>query len=119
MEKKQRNFDKILVEEKLNGEKIITERDNAERDAGEEATKLLSLNQGLGDLQRQLDESEGSRRQLQIELEELVNTQSTVNKNVHELEMAKRQVEQELAKRLEELEDKLQQTEDQEISTTR
>ena len=66
--------------------------------------------QGLEDPQRQLNESERSRRQLQIKLKELVNTQGTVNKNVHELEKAKRQVEQ-----LEELEDDLQQTKDQKM----
>merc|ERR1719237_363475 len=32
LEKKQRNFDKILAEEKMNGEKISNERDNAERE---------------------------------------------------------------------------------------
>merc|ERR1719357_1599636 len=35
LEKKQRNFDKILAEEKMNGEKISNERDNAEREARE------------------------------------------------------------------------------------
>merc|ERR1712056_157050 len=69
-------------------------------------------------LQQSLDESERSRRQLQIELDDLVNTQGTADKNVHELEKAKRQVEQELAEQrtqLEELEDELQQTEDQKM----
>merc|ERR1719365_508187 len=44
LEKKQRNFDKILAEEKMNGEKISNERDNAEREAREKETKLLNLN---------------------------------------------------------------------------
>ena len=71
--------------------------------------------QGLEDPQRQLNESERSRRQLQIELKELVNTQGTVNKNVHELEKAKRQVEQDMDEQLEELEDDLEQTKDQKM----
>ena len=66
LEKKQRNFDKILTEEKLNGERISTERDNAERDAREKETKLLNLNRDLEDLQATLDESERSKRQLQV-----------------------------------------------------
>ena len=66
LEKKQRNFDKILAEEKLNGERISAERDNAERDAREKETKLLNLNRDLEDLQAQLDESERSKRTLQV-----------------------------------------------------
>merc|ERR1712048_893913 len=60
----------------------------------------------------------GSRRQLQVELDDLINTQGTADKNVHELEKAKRQLEQELTEQktqLEELEDELQQTEDQKM----
>merc|ERR1719334_838901 len=51
LEKKQRNFDKILAEEKLNAERISTERDNAERDAREKETKLLNLNRSIEDVQ--------------------------------------------------------------------
>jgi len=118
LEKKQRNFDKILAEEKLNAERISAERDNAERDAREKETKLLNLNRELEDQQAQLDESRRSRNQLQAELDDLVNSQGTADKNVHELEKAKRQLEQELAEQktqLEELEDELQQTEDQKM----
>merc|ERR1712025_617199 len=73
LEKKQRTFDKILADEKM--------------------TKLLNLNRGLEELQAQLDESERARRQIQAELDDLVNTQGTADKNVHELEKAKRQLE--------------------------
>merc|ERR1719391_1767829 len=97
LEKKQRNFDKILAEEKLNAERISTERDNAERDAREKETKLLNLNRSIEDIQASLDESERARRQLQVELDDLINTQGHADKNVHELEKAKRQLEQELA----------------------
>ena len=51
-------------------------------------------------------------------MDDLVNTQGTADKNVHELEKAKRQLEQELVEQktqLEELEDELQQTEDQKM----
>merc|ERR1712227_949213 len=91
LEKKQRNFDKILAEEKLNAERISTERDNAERDAREKETKLLNLNRSIEDVQASLDESERARRSLQVELDDLINTQGTADKNVHELEKAKRQ----------------------------
>merc|ERR1712029_1337624 len=75
LEKKQRNFDKILAEEKLNAERISTERDNAERDAREKETKLLNLNRSIEDIQASLDESERARRQLHVELDDLINTQ--------------------------------------------
>jgi len=118
LEKKQRNFDKILAEEKMTAERISTERDNAERDAREKETKLLNLNRVMEDLQVSLDESDRSKRQLAAELDDLVNHQGAADKNVHELEKAKRQLEQELAEQktqVEELEDELQQTEDQKM----
>ena len=79
---------------------------------------MLNLNRSIGDIQASLDESERSRRQLQVELATIINTQGTADKNVHELEKAKRQLEQELTEQktqLEELEDELQQTEDQKM----
>ena len=79
LEKKQRNFDKILAEEKLNAERISAERDNAERDAREKETKLLNLNRELEDQQTQLDESRRARSALQAELDDLVNSQGTAD----------------------------------------
>ena len=58
-----------------------------------------------------LDESERSKRTLQNELDELVNSQGNADKNVHELEKAKRALEAELGEmkqQMEELEDELQ-----------
>lgn len=40
LEKKQRNFDKVLMEEKTISERYAIERDNAERDAREKETKV-------------------------------------------------------------------------------
>ena len=44
LEKKQRNFDKMLNEEKGNYERCLQEKENAEREAREKETKILSLN---------------------------------------------------------------------------
>lgn len=44
LEKKQRNFDKLLNEEKSNFERCLQEKENAEREAREKETKILSLN---------------------------------------------------------------------------
>merc|ERR1719412_1205480 len=118
LEKKQRNFDKILAEEKLNAERIAGERDTAEREARDKETKLLNLNRELEDSLVRLEESERNKRQLQSELDEVVNSQGNADKNVHELEKAKRALEAELAEmkqQMEELEDELQATEDQKM----
>merc|ERR1712087_1057499 len=71
----------------------------------------------MGTLVR-LEESERSKKQLQNELEEVVNSQGNADKNVHELEKAKRSLEAELVEvkqQMEELEDELQATEDQKM----
>jgi myosin protein heavy chain len=118
LEKKQGNFNKILAEEKLNSERISAERDNAERDAQEKETKLSNLNRDLEDHQARLYESRRTCNQLQVERDALLKSQGMVDKNVHELERAKRLLKQDLAEKktqLEELGDKLQQTEDQKL----
>jgi myosin protein heavy chain len=118
LEKKQGNFNKILAEEKLNSERISAERDNAERDAREKETKLSNLNRDLEDHQARLYESRRTCNQLQVERDALLKSQGMVDKNVHELERAKRLLKQDLAEKktqLEELGDKLQQTEDQKL----
>ncbi|ODN06196.1 Myosin heavy chain, non-muscle [Orchesella cincta] len=111
LEKKQRNFDKILAEEKMISERFSQEKDVAER----EETKLLSLNRELEEKDVAMEELERTKRQLQNELDELVNSQGTADKNVHELEKHKRSLESQLTEQktqIEELEDELQLTED-------
>ncbi|XP_065578780.1 myosin heavy chain, non-muscle-like [Artemia franciscana] len=61
LEKTQRNFDKILAEEKAISERFASERDAAERDAREKETKLEEYIVKVEELQR-------SRRVLQNEL---------------------------------------------------
>jgi len=115
LEKKQRNFDKVLAEEKAVSERNANERDLAEREAREKETKVLSLNRELEEALAKIDELERIRRQLQGELDDLANTQGTADKNVHELERTKRALESQLAEQktqIEELEDELQLTED-------
>ena len=58
-----------------------------------------------------LNEVEKSRRQLQIKLDDLINTQGTANKNTYKVK-AKLQVKQELAEQQSQLEDELQPTEE-------
>ena len=75
LEKKQRNFDKILSEEKMNADRIAGERDAAEREARDKETRLLNMNRELEDVMSQLEDSERAKRQLQGELDDLVNSQ--------------------------------------------
>lgn len=75
LEKKQRNFDKVLAEEKAVSERNANERDLAEREAREKETKVLSLNRELEEALAKIDELERIRRQLQGELDDLANTQ--------------------------------------------
>ncbi|KAH8257644.1 hypothetical protein KR038_004247, partial [Drosophila bunnanda] len=115
LEKKQKNFDKILAEEKAISEQIAQERDTAEREAREKETKVLSVSRELDEAFDKIEDLENKRKQLQNELDDLANTQGTADKNVHELEKAKRALESQLAElkaQNEELEDDLQLTED-------
>lgn len=82
LEKKQRNFDKVLAEEKAISEQHAAERDTAEREAREKETRVLSLTRELEDQIEKIEELERVRRQLQAELDELANNQGTADKNV-------------------------------------
>ncbi|KAL1494179.1 hypothetical protein ABEB36_009820 [Hypothenemus hampei] len=115
LEKKQKNFDKVLAEEKAVSAQLALEKDAVEKEARDKETLVLSLKRELDDSNVKIDELERVRRQLQGELDELVNNQGTADKNVHELEKAKRSLESQLAElktQNEELEDELQLTED-------
>ncbi|KAG4076752.1 hypothetical protein HA402_002039 [Bradysia odoriphaga] len=115
LEKKQKNFDKVLAEEKAISEQNSQDRDTAEREAREKETKVLSLTRELDEAYDKIEDLESKRKALQNELDDLANSQGTADKNVHELEKAKRTLESQLAElkaQNEELEDDLQLTED-------
>jgi len=118
LEKKQRKFDGLLAEEKSRSMTIATERDNSERESREKETKILALTRALEEKELQCDDLERNRRQLQSELDELVNNQGSTNKNIHELERAKKNLEQQVATQktqIEELEDMIQFAEDNKL----
>lgn len=78
LEKKQKNFDKVLAEEKAVSEQFAQDRDAAERDAREKETKVLSLTRELDEAYEKIDDLELKRKNLQNELDELANTQVTI-----------------------------------------
>lgn len=94
LEKKQKNFDKVLAEEKAVSEQLAQEKDAVEKEARDKETLVLSLKRELDDSNVKIDELERVRRQLQGELDELVNNQGTADKNVHELEKVSRNINQ-------------------------
>eukprot|EP00064_Thunnus_orientalis_P005996 superscaffoldBa00000604_g6010 len=115
LEKKQKKFDQMLAEEKNISARYAEERDRAEAEAREKETRALALTRELESLMDMKDELDRNNKLLRAEMEDLVSSKDDVGKNVHELEKAKRAMEQQLEEmktQLEELEDELQATED-------
>lgn len=61
---------------------MVIERDTAEREAREKETRVLSLTRELDELMVKVEELERGKRTLQNELDELINSQGTADKNV-------------------------------------
>ncbi|XP_055020196.1 myosin-10 isoform X2 [Boleophthalmus pectinirostris] len=114
LEKRQKKFDQCLAEEKAVSARLAEERDRAEADNREKDTKYLSLSRALQEAQDQREELERINKQLRMEMEQLVNQQDDVGKNVHELERARRSLEteaQSLRVQTQELEEELTEAE--------
>jgi len=118
LEKKQRNHDKQLNEESAKYNRCVQEKEIAEREGRDKDTRILSLNRTVEELEDRLEEVDSARKKLQIELDDLVSTRGTADKNVHELEKAKRALENQLMEQralCEELEDSLQITDEKKL----
>jgi len=61
---------------------MAIERDTAEREAREKQTRVLSLTRELDEMMVKVEELERGKRTLQNELDELINSQGTADKNV-------------------------------------
>ncbi|XP_034045960.1 myosin-9-like isoform X2 [Thalassophryne amazonica] len=115
LEKKQKKFDQMLAEEKNISARYAEERDKAEAEAREKETRALALTRERESLMDIKEEIDRNNKLLRAEMEDLVSSKDDVGKNVHELEKAKRTMDQQLEEmktQLEELEDELQATED-------
>ncbi|XP_077577507.1 uncharacterized protein myh14 isoform X5 [Stigmatopora nigra] len=95
LEKRQKKFDQCVAEEKAVSTRLAEEKDRAEADSREKETRYLALSRALQEAQDQRDELERSNKQLRMEMEQLVNQQDDVGKNVHELERTRRALEAE------------------------
>lgn len=72
----------FVIDVQAVAEQIAQERDAAEREAREKETRVLSLTREIDEMNEKVEELERGRRQLQAELDELVNNQGTADKNV-------------------------------------
>ncbi|XP_040900476.1 myosin-10 isoform X2 [Toxotes jaculatrix] len=114
LEKRQKKFDQCLAEEKAVSTRLAEERDRAEADSREKETRYLALSRALQEAQDQREELERANKQLRVEMEQLVNQQDDVGKNVHELERTRRTLEteaQNLRVQTQELEEELAEAE--------
>ncbi|KAM6967855.1 LOW QUALITY PROTEIN: uncharacterized protein myh14 [Aplochiton taeniatus] len=110
LEKRQKKFDQCLAEEKAVSARLAEERDRAEADSREKETRSMALARALQEAQDQRDELERANKQLRLDMEQLVNQQDDVGKNVHELERARRALDteaQSLRAQTQELEEEL------------
>lgn len=71
-----------LAEEKAVSARLLEERDRAEAESREKETRFLSLSRALLEATDQRDELERTNKQLRVEMEQLVNAQDDVGKNV-------------------------------------
>ncbi|XP_076010942.1 uncharacterized protein myh14 isoform X2 [Genypterus blacodes] len=114
LEKRQKKFDQCLAEEKAVSARLAEEKDRAEADSREKETRFLALSRALQEAQDQREELERSNKQLRVEMEQLVNQQDDVGKNVHELERSRRALDteaQNLRVQTQELEEELTEAE--------
>ena len=73
---------KALLEERNKAEALIAERDAAENRTRQAETKALSLSRDMEDLQLRLDEAERARKNLQAELDAVLESKDDVGKSV-------------------------------------
>ncbi|XP_061105897.1 myosin-10 [Conger conger] len=114
LEKRQKKFDQSLAEEKAVSARLADERDRAEAESREKETRGMSLTRALQEATEQNQELERMNKQLRLDMEQLVNAQDDVGKNVHELERTRRALEteaQSLRTQTQELEEELAEAE--------
>lgn len=115
LEKKQRRFDALLAEERTNLQNVTAERDEFAQETRDRETRILILNNEMEGMRKTNEDLQRVKKQLEMELDEIMQNKDDVGKNTFELEKAKRQLEQELSDlrtQVEELEDGVQLAED-------
>jgi chromosome segregation ATPase len=114
MEKKQRQFDKLIEEWKLKCEGITIELDVSQREARQYSAEVFKVKAQYDECQESLESIRRENQNLAEEIKDLMTQLSDDGRNVHELEKGKRRLEQEkdeLQLALEEAEGALEQQE--------
>lgn len=114
-EKKQKKFDQLLSEEKEISSRYSQEKEAAERVARQNEAKVLQLSKEFEEIQMNMEDLEKSKRNLQNELDSMLENKDDQGRNMHELEKVKKSLELQLSElriEKEEIEDELQITED-------
>lgn len=85
-ERQQRKFDQNMAQQKQEHQKLLEERDQAEKEARDKETKILSLSRDLEEMEEQMVELQRKANNQARELDELVSSKDDVGKSVHDLE---------------------------------
>merc|ERR1711937_885411 len=95
LDKKQRNFDKILAEHKQKEEELQVELETAQKEARSLSTELFKTKNAYEEALDGLETVKRESKNLQEEIADLTDQVGEGGKSIHELEKAKRNLEQE------------------------
>ncbi|XP_014864997.1 PREDICTED: myosin-7-like [Poecilia mexicana] len=95
LDKKQRNFDKVLSEWKQKYEESQCELENSQKDARALSTELFKLKNSYEESLDHLETMKRENKNLQEEISDLTEQLGESGKNIHELEKLRKQLEQE------------------------
>ncbi|KAK5902733.1 hypothetical protein CesoFtcFv8_007964 [Champsocephalus esox] len=95
LDKKQRNFDKVLAEWKQKYEEGQSELEGAQKEARSLSTELFKMKNSYEEALDQLETMKRENKNLQQEISDLTEQIGETGKNIHELEKSKKQVETE------------------------
>merc|ERR1712226_446466 len=92
LDKKQRNFDKILAEAKQKQEEIQTELEQSQKEARSLSTELFKTKNAYEESLDALETIKRENKNLQEEIADLSDQMAETGKSIHELEKSKRAV---------------------------
>merc|ERR1712174_149600 len=95
LDKKQRNFDKVLAEQKQQQEELQVELEQSQKEARSLSTELFKTKNAYEEALDGLETVKRESKNLQEEIADLTDQIGETGKSVHELEKAKRSLEQE------------------------
>lgn len=79
-----------MAQQRQEQQKLLEERDQAEKEARDKETKILSLSRDLEEMEEQMNELQRKASNQARELDELVSSKDDVGKSVHDLEKVRK-----------------------------